>query len=420
MAVRQYIGARYVLKIYENSQDPQSAEWEANTYYEPLVMVNYNNSSYISRKDVPANIGDPVSNPSYWALSGLYNGQIASLQSQINTINNTTIPAIDERLDREEEKYFLFFTDSYNQSSVTGIVYTDRILNRVDGSGETITGGGAGFVGRGQPTWNDLLTNSTITNPDKVTDVYILGGQNDNDATFSNIRTAMGTFLTNLHTRCPNIKRIYIGYLGWTSSLSQTDKVAFVNGRRNWYAAAEDNKMGVIPNICYVMTDPRYFNGAVNNRHPNQAGAEMIADKVAEFIQSGNCNVTWQFVTQYTLDGNNFEPLSGGSTTANIKFVHKNGIVHVFMRGRTCKNISTWNANTKFATISEYYNPLYMNNEYDIPVFSENATQFIKLSWDNNFNLIVNPLGTRSSVTAGTSMSMFNHPSDFIIDYDDH
>lgn len=83
--IRQYIGARYVLKIYENSVDPLSADWEANTSYEPLTMVNYNNSSYISRKEVPANIGNPVDNPTYWALSGLYNGQIAHLQDQIDT-----------------------------------------------------------------------------------------------------------------------------------------------------------------------------------------------------------------------------------------------------------------------------------------------------------------------------------------------
>ena len=65
MAVRQYIGARYVLKIYENSQNPLTADWEAGVNYEPLVMVNYQNSSYISRKDVPATVGDPVSNPTY-------------------------------------------------------------------------------------------------------------------------------------------------------------------------------------------------------------------------------------------------------------------------------------------------------------------------------------------------------------------
>lgn len=86
--VREYIGARYVIKIYENSLDSSSAEWEANVTYEPLTMVTYNNSSYISKKEVPANIGDPASNPIYWVVSGAYNGQIAQLQQDIVDLNN--------------------------------------------------------------------------------------------------------------------------------------------------------------------------------------------------------------------------------------------------------------------------------------------------------------------------------------------
>lgn len=99
MAVRQYIGARYVTKIYENSLDPSSAEWEASVNYEPLTLVTYNNGSYLSKKTVPASVGDPASNPSYWVQTGFYNGQIASLQSQIDTINNIIIPGIQGDID---------------------------------------------------------------------------------------------------------------------------------------------------------------------------------------------------------------------------------------------------------------------------------------------------------------------------------
>ena len=48
--IRQYIGARYVFKIYENSTDPSSAEWESGTAYEPLTIVTYLNSTYASKK----------------------------------------------------------------------------------------------------------------------------------------------------------------------------------------------------------------------------------------------------------------------------------------------------------------------------------------------------------------------------------
>ena len=93
--IRQYIGARYVFKIYENSQDPSSAEWEANVTYEPLTIVTYLNSTYTSKKDVPGSVGNPAANPQYWIVTGAYNGQIAALQQQIDTINNTSLPNIN-------------------------------------------------------------------------------------------------------------------------------------------------------------------------------------------------------------------------------------------------------------------------------------------------------------------------------------
>ena len=88
MATRQYIGARYVIKVYENTVTAGSAEWEADTTYEPLTLVTYNNSSYLSKKAVPATVGNPPSNTDYWVETGAYNGQIASLQNQIGSLAN--------------------------------------------------------------------------------------------------------------------------------------------------------------------------------------------------------------------------------------------------------------------------------------------------------------------------------------------
>lgn len=89
--VRQYIGARYVMKVYENTLDPSSMEWEASTAYEPLTMVTFNNSSYLSKMDVPNTVGDPSTNPTYWALTGSYNGQIANLQDQIDELKGGVV-----------------------------------------------------------------------------------------------------------------------------------------------------------------------------------------------------------------------------------------------------------------------------------------------------------------------------------------
>lgn len=155
MSVRQYIGARYVTKIYENSLDQSSAEWESNVNYEPLVMVTYNNGSYLSKKEVPANIGNPAANADYWVQTGFYNGQIANLQAQINEIkagfvtpemfgavgdgvtDDTT--AIQEAIDSGVNN-IVFSSKTY---LISRINITDKTYLHLYGSGATLKGTGA-------------------------------------------------------------------------------------------------------------------------------------------------------------------------------------------------------------------------------------------------------------------------------------
>lgn len=98
MALRQYVGARYTTKVYENTVTPGSAEWQANVTYEPLTLVTYNNSSYLSKKNVPASVGNPPSNPSYWVVTGDYNGQIATLDSRLTSAEDAITDILGEDL----------------------------------------------------------------------------------------------------------------------------------------------------------------------------------------------------------------------------------------------------------------------------------------------------------------------------------
>ena len=81
MSLTQYIGARYVPKFFNNELD--TPEWRSNVTYEPLTIVTYLNSSYTSKKIVPANIGNPANNPEYWACTGATNAQIVQLQNDV-------------------------------------------------------------------------------------------------------------------------------------------------------------------------------------------------------------------------------------------------------------------------------------------------------------------------------------------------
>lgn len=66
MAVRQYIGARYVPLIDGN--------WNSEKVYDPLTIVTYNGSSYTSKKPVP--VGIAPTNTEYWVNTGNYNAQV--------------------------------------------------------------------------------------------------------------------------------------------------------------------------------------------------------------------------------------------------------------------------------------------------------------------------------------------------------
>lgn len=70
MAIRNYVGARYVPKF----ADP--VEWQTNTSYEAMVIVTYNNASYTSKVPVPPTVGNPAENSTYWVLTGNYNAQV--------------------------------------------------------------------------------------------------------------------------------------------------------------------------------------------------------------------------------------------------------------------------------------------------------------------------------------------------------
>lgn len=107
MANNVYVGSRYV-PIFDGT-------WSNSKTYEALTIVEYGNSSYTSKKPVPA--GTLPTNTKYWALTGNYNGQITNLQSQINSLNNLT-DSIYKNVEIFRGKKILILGDSTSNESV--------------------------------------------------------------------------------------------------------------------------------------------------------------------------------------------------------------------------------------------------------------------------------------------------------------
>jgi lysophospholipase L1-like esterase len=81
MAVRQYVGARYVPKF------ATPTEWTASTSYEAFTIVTFNNASYTSKVQVPPTVGNPANNPKYWALTGNYNAQVEQYRQETQELS---------------------------------------------------------------------------------------------------------------------------------------------------------------------------------------------------------------------------------------------------------------------------------------------------------------------------------------------
>lgn len=79
MAIREYIGARYVPKFMGN--------YSPTTQYEALSVVEDGlGTSYTSKKPVPA--GTPLTDTEYWAVTGSMSGAIISLQNRVSFLEN--------------------------------------------------------------------------------------------------------------------------------------------------------------------------------------------------------------------------------------------------------------------------------------------------------------------------------------------
>lgn len=79
MAVRQYIGARYIPLF------PDDPIWDSTKTYEPLTVVQNLGSSYVSRQYVPAGID--ISNTNYWVQWADFNSQIEAYRAEVQTFD---------------------------------------------------------------------------------------------------------------------------------------------------------------------------------------------------------------------------------------------------------------------------------------------------------------------------------------------
>lgn len=119
MAVRQYVGARYVPKFFNNPNG--TAEWIPGIAYEALTIVTYLGNSFTSKVPVNAGVGSPNENPEYWVNTGNYNSQVEQAITEINTLVDDVKNSMQELENNVTANDILLVGDSYLANTVDGV-----------------------------------------------------------------------------------------------------------------------------------------------------------------------------------------------------------------------------------------------------------------------------------------------------------
>lgn len=293
MAVRQYIGARYVPRFF--SDENGSTEWKSGLAYEALTIVTYLGNSYTSKKTVP--VGVEITNTEYWVLTGSYNSQIESYRKEVEKLKKSLVTRDVLCIG---DSYLAYNSQEMESSSWGAFL---RIYLG-ENNNVTINGlGGSGFVGNASKTFGDLLTesynNMSEEERENISDVVVCGGLNDASAivdgktTMRSVTSAMRTFFTNAVTYFPNAK-IHVGCIGWMATgfenrdnyISQLRNIVEVYRKASYYSTA--GKVSYLNGVEYVMAGlpSNYYKADLI--HPTASASSELGIAICNALITGS------------------------------------------------------------------------------------------------------------------------------------
>lgn len=304
MAIRQYIGARYVPKFM--------GTYDATQIYEALCIVdNGSGTSYISKIPTPA--GTPLTDNVHWAIYGSSSGAITSLQQQINDMQDGSIPGslqyqIDENATKiqsliNDARRVVIITDSYGTGRGGATPFTDYFQN-IMGLANTdyfaYAEGSLGFnqTGDGGHTALTLLQSHSadITDHDSITDVvFVLGGNDWGHIT--GLDDAIHNCFDYVKTAYQNAK-IWLAY-SYNQAAKTAVQIDQYHESLEIYAsrAMLDNALWV-DNYYYIMHNNDLFIS--DGVHPNSDGGSALGRNLANFMMKGSCDYKTRKKCVYT------------------------------------------------------------------------------------------------------------------------
>lgn len=307
MANRQYVGARYVPKFFDNDG---SSDWVRGIAYEALTIVTYLGNSYTSRIPVPSNVPDPASDEGrkYWVNTGNYNQQVGDYKSEVDaykleveTLNQALIDetntrkSVDEsivsQIKENNERYFMLLGDSF----CGGVISASSVGKgwggyAVDAIGsdhaEIITSSLAGVYGFGSSAkFVDIIKGYTPKHEAyKYTDIVVLAGTNDIGVATATVTKGVTDFVQYCKTAYPNAK-ITIGVIG-------TNPTGLLKVYRNSYIHGADYGAHTTCDGAMVYCgDKTLISDGI---HLTQSGYDAYKTYTNQYVITGHCDFNYQ------------------------------------------------------------------------------------------------------------------------------
>ena len=308
MAIRQYIGARYVPR-FMGAYDPTQS-------YEALDVVdNGSGTSYIARKTVPA--GTPLTDNSYWFLYGASSGAIVQLQNDMIaaqgdilniqldvsmlqgsmlTVKNKANDAYDlaSKLSaKEKPNKIMFITDSYGNQVDDSNLRLDEIVAQKLNIPTNLISVSGGSMRSG-------TINAAVNNYSGAVDydmIVVVAGANDQSNTdlstsiISGVETLVSTIKTKFGTN-----NIIITCPGLTFGNGVYDTASRIRTARSYKAGATNSGVKYLDNSQYILCNTKYLKS--DFCHPNNDGLHFLAEKIVEGIINGSIDVIIQLNTE--------------------------------------------------------------------------------------------------------------------------
>lgn len=223
------------------------------------------------------------------------NSKISDTNSRIDT-TNTNVSNLNKRVDNLEStksalenRFFIFIGDSYMYGyTPSGKIegFADKVKRVTGLNGNIFARGGEGFANSG-PYGNFLERLKDYSgDTEKVTDIIVVGGYNDQGYSYSEIGSAISNFYNYMHTHFPNAT-LSIGMDAWSTNPTKYNGIRKV--LEAYTKASESVSFRMIKNIEYALHFSDFFSS--DGFHPNNDGQNAIANYLVSWILGGDINV---------------------------------------------------------------------------------------------------------------------------------